>query len=134
MGNSRTPTILVATSDAATRQHLVDYLAAAGYPLRVVERGSDVLLAVAEDAAHLVILDLAIGEPSGASTVEIVRKMRPRLPVIVLSADHSVETGRQILQHGPLYYLLKPFNPDDLIQIVRIALPGARQLGAGSAA
>ena len=119
--------ILIATSEKTTGRELLGRLSGQGYQAIAVERGSDALLAVAEEEIRLVILDISIQEPSGAKTVEIVRKLRPRLPVIVLSGDHSVETGRQILQHGVLYYFLKPLDLEELDQIVGIALaPGKR--------
>jgi len=114
--------ILISAPDPLTRQELVGRLEGQGYQAMTVERGSDALLAVAEGNVRLVILDISTQEPSGARTVEILRKIRPRLPVIVLSGDHSVETGRQILQYGVLYYFLKPFDLEELDQIVRIAL------------
>ena len=123
--------ILIATPEVSTRQEVLDRLSAQGYQVISVERGSDVLLAVAGDSIGLAILDLSIEEPSGVKTVEILRKMRPRLPLIVLSGDHSVEAGRQILQHGPFYYLLKPLNLEELDQLVRIALSSKRPLTAG---
>lgn len=119
--------ILVATSDPSAGQAIIEHLTARGHRASTVERGADALLAVAEDRFELAIIDLAIQEPVGAKTVEIVRKMRPRLPVIVLSDDDSVETGRQVLQHGPFYYLLKPLNLEELWQIVQLALCGGKR-------
>jgi DNA-binding NtrC family response regulator len=52
--------------------------------------------------------------------------------VIVLSGDHSIETGRQVLQHGVFYYLLKPFDLEELDQVVRIALAPGKRLAAGN--
>ena len=123
--------ILVVTSEPSPRQEIVDCLSAQGLRAVAVERGSDALLAVAEDNICLVVLDLSVQEPSGARTFEILRKMRPRLPVIVLSGDSSVETGRQILQLGVFYYLLKPLNLEELDQVVRLALALGKRLGAG---
>jgi DNA-binding NtrC family response regulator len=124
--------ILVATPEQAVGQDLVDRFLGQGYQAIAVERGSDALLAVAEENVGLVVLDISIQEPSGAKTVEIFRKMRPRLPVIALSGDSSVEMGRQILQHGVFYYLLKPIDLEVLDQIVRIALEPSKPLKAGS--
>jgi DNA-binding NtrC family response regulator len=123
--------ILVATPEPLARQELLARFSGQDYQVIAVERGSDALLVVAEESVGLVILDISIQEPSGAKTVEILRKMRPRLPVIVLSGDHSVEAGRQILQHGVFYYFLKPFNPEELDQIVRLALTSSKRLAAG---
>jgi DNA-binding NtrC family response regulator len=123
--------ILVATPEPSARQELLARFSGQGHQVIAVERGSDALLVVAEGSVGLVILDISIQDPSGAKTVEILRKMRPRLPVIVLSGDHSVEAGRQILQHGVFYYFLKPFNPEELDQIVRLALTSSKRLAAG---
>lgn len=123
--------ILVATPEPLARLELLARFSGQGYQVIAVERGSDALLVVAEESVGLVILDISIQDPSGAKTVEILRKMRPRLPVIVLSGDHSVEAGRQILQHGVFYYFLKPFNPEELDQIVRLALTPSKRLAAG---
>lgn len=120
--------ILVATPEPLARQELLARFSGQGYQVIAVERGSDALLVVAEESVGLVILDISIQDPSGAKTVEILRKMRPRLPVIVLSGDHSVEAGRQILQHGVFYYFLKPLDLEELDQIVRLALAPSKQL------
>ena len=125
------PQVLVATSDPSSRQGVTECLATLGHRSSTVERGADALLAIADDHFGLAIIDLAIREPAGAKTVEIVRKLRPRLPVIVLSDDDSVETGRQVLRHGPFYYLLKPLNLDELGQIVQLALRRGRRSGNG---
>lgn len=122
--------ILIATSEPITGQEILGRLSSQGYRAVVVERGSDALLAVAEENVSLIILDLSIQEPPGAKTVEILRKMRPRLPIIVLSGDHSVETGRQVLQQGVFYYFLKPLNHEELDQIVKIALAPSKRLKA----
>jgi len=114
--------ILIATPEPSIKQQILDWLSAQGYRTAAVEWGGDALLAVAEDNVRLVIMDLSLQEPSGAKTVEILRKIRPRLPVIVLSGDHSIETGRQVLQHGVFYYLLKPLDLKELDQVVRTAL------------
>jgi DNA-binding NtrC family response regulator len=113
--------VLVAEADPYIRQAISDRLSAQGYQVVTAERGSEVLLAVVENAAGLVILGLELQEPAGIKTVEILRKMRPHLPLIVLSGDCSIETGRQVLQHGPLHYLIKPLNLDELDQIVQVA-------------
>jgi DNA-binding NtrC family response regulator len=122
------PIILIATPEPLTRQELLGRLSDQGYQAIAVERGSDALLGIAEENVSLVILDSSVQEPSGIKTVEILRKMRPRLPVIVLSADHSVEAGREILQHGVFYYFVKPLDLAELDQIVRIALAPNKQL------
>ena len=124
--------ILIATPEPLTGQEFRGRFSGQGYRTIAVERGSDALLSIAESNISLVILDISIQDPSGPKTVEILRKMRPRLPVIVLSGDPSVETGREILQHGVFYYFLKPLDLEELDQIVRVALAPNKRLAAGT--
>lgn len=114
--------VLIVTPESSLRQSILNRVSANGYQTVVTERGYDALLTVVEQDIGLVILDIAIDESAGLKTVEILRKIRPRLPLVVLSGDRSLEAGRQVLQHGIFYYLLKPFDLDELDQIVRIAL------------
>lgn len=123
--------VLIATSELSIRAQVFSCVSAKGCQAVAAERGCDALLAVVEQDVGLVILDLSIDEPSGVKTVEILRKIRPRLPVVVLSGDSSLEAGRQVLQHGVFYYLLKPLDLEELDQIVQIALGANRQLAAG---
>lgn len=119
--------IVIATPEPLAGRELFKHFSGQGYQVIAVERGGDVLVAVIEETIGLVVLDISIQEPSGAKTAEILRKMRPRLPVIVLSGDTSVEMGRQILQLGVLYYFVKPLNLEELDQIVRVAFEPGRQ-------
>ena len=129
MGDHRK--VLVVASELSIREQILSRVSARGYQAVAAERGCDALLAVVEQDVRLVILDLSIAEPSGSKTVEILRKIRPRLPLVVLSGDRSLEAGRQVLQHGVFYYLLKPFDLEELDQIVQIALTSNKQRAAG---
>lgn len=122
---------MVVASELSIREQILSRVSARGYQAVAAERGCDALLAVVEQDVRLVILDLSIAEPSGSKTVEILRKIRPRLPLVVLSGDRSLEAGRQVLQHGVFYYLLKPFDLEELDQIVQIALTSNKQRAAG---
>ena len=123
--------VLIVTSELSIRQQILSRASAKGYQAVAVERCCDALLAVFEQNVGLVIIELSIDEPAGVKAVEILRKIRPRLPLVVLSGDRSLEAGRQVLQHGVFYYLLKPFDCEELDQIVQIALTSNKQRAAG---
>jgi DNA-binding NtrC family response regulator len=125
--------VLIVAPESAIRQQILSRVVAQACPTVTAETGSDALLAVIEHDVALVILDLSIAEPSGSKTIEILRKIRPRLPLVVLSGDRSLEAGRQVLQHGVFYYLLTPFEGNELDQIVQIALTSTKQRAAGVA-
>lgn len=119
--------VLIVTPELSIRQQILSRVSAKGYQAIAAERGYDALLTVVEQNVGLVIIDLSIDESAGVKTVEILRKIRPRLPLVVLSGDWSLEAGRQVLQHGVFYYLLKPVDLEELDQIIRIAFTSNRQ-------
>lgn len=123
--------VLIVTPESSIRQQILSRVSAKGYQAVAAERGYDALLTVVEQNVGLVIIDLSIEESAGVKTVEILRKIRPRLPLVVLSSDRSLEAGRQVLQHGVFYYLLKPFDIEELDQVVQIALTSNKQRAAG---
>lgn len=123
--------VLIVTLESSIRQQILSRVAAKGYQAIAAERGYDALLTVVEQNVGLVILDLSIDESAGVKTVEILRKIRPRLPLVVLSGDRSLEAGRQVLQHGVFYYLLKPFDLEELDQIVQSALTSNKLVTSG---
>lgn len=123
--------VLIVTPELSIRQQILSCASAKGYQAIAAEKGYDALLTVVEQNVGLVIIDLSIDESAGVKTVEILRKIRPRLPLVVLSGDRSLEAGRQVLQHGVFYYLLKPVDLEELDQIIRIALTSNRQQTAG---
>jgi DNA-binding NtrC family response regulator len=72
----------------------------------------DLLLEVLENDYNLIIFDLEISKLNGLKTVKILRKIRPKVSLVVISGDPSKELGGKILQEGVAYYAIKPINPE----------------------
>jgi DNA-binding NtrC family response regulator len=67
-----------------------------------------------DDDVDLVVLDVMLPGMSGIEALEEVRRRDPDLPVIVLSAQESVDTAVRMLKMGALDYLSKPVDADRL--------------------
>ena len=87
-----------------------------------VHETSDFLLEILDKRVDLTIIDVNLNGLPTAKTIQIFKKCRPRVPVIVISDDYSVETGSSIMEHGVFYYLYKPVETDNLREIVQSAL------------
>jgi DNA-binding NtrC family response regulator len=87
-----------------------------------VDETSDFLLEILDKQVDLTIIDVNLNGLPTAKTIQIFKKCRPRVPVIVVSDDYSVETGSSIMEHGVFYYLYKPLEEDNLKEIVYSAL------------
>lgn len=115
--------IIVGSSEAALKQSLSDLVSGDfGREALGFSEISDLLLEVIGNNADLVILDTNLRGLPTAKAVQILRKCRPRMPVIVISDDYSVATGSKIMEQGAFYYMYKPFEMASLREIIDSAL------------
>ncbi|MBI3990438.1 MAG: response regulator [candidate division NC10 bacterium] len=121
--------ILFASSCAETKREVLPFLVKQGYRVRGVEKGSEALLATLDEELDLVILDLELQELPGLKTIELIKRLRPWIPLIVLSNDASVETGGRVLEKGIFSYFLKPLSLSHFGEVVQCALNRPRREG-----
>jgi two-component system nitrogen regulation response regulator NtrX len=115
--------ILIGSSDRDLLDKLGSFLSE-NFGKKVVSVGetSDFLLEILDKRVDLTIIDVGLAGLSTAKTIQIFKKSRPDVPVIVISGDYSVETGSRIMEQGVFYYLYKPLELDSLKEIVQSAL------------
>ncbi len=116
--------ILVVEDDAAFREHVRVVLESAGFAVMEAANGEHALRLVAEDEPSLVLLDVHL---PGFSGYEICRSLReehgPGIGIIFLSGSKTDSIDRATgLGLGADDYVLKPFEPDELVARVRAVL------------
>ena len=114
-------TILVVDDEPAIVQVVGDRLAQEGFRVRAAESGK-AALAAAADPLGLIILDLMLPDLDGFEVLRRLRQQGLDLPVIILTArddDVDVVVG---LELGADDYVVKPFNPRELVARVRAVL------------
>jgi two-component system, NtrC family, response regulator AtoC len=121
--------ILVVDDDARMRELIVKVLAREGYSVRSLPRGQDVLQALEDAPADLVISDIRMPEMDGLTLLQEVRRRAPETSVLMMTAFGSIDTAVQAIKAGAYDYLTKPFKMDEVIVVVRRALE-ERQLRA----
>jgi DNA-binding response OmpR family regulator len=115
-------TILVVDDEPAIVQVIRERLTWEGFVVRAAGSGQAALSAVAEEAPHLLVLDLMLPDMDGFEVLRRLRQSGHDLPVIVLTArddDVDVIVG---LELGADDYMVKPFNPRELAARVRAVL------------
>ncbi|HEY7763529.1 MAG TPA: response regulator, partial [Aestuariivirgaceae bacterium] len=88
-----TKTILVADDDAAIRTVLTQALTRAGYDVRATGTASSLWHWVANGDGDLVITDVVLPDEDAFQVLPRMKKMRPRLPVVVMSAKNTIVTA-----------------------------------------
>ena len=103
-------------------EELLELAAAALEPIHFdvqsVDKSSDLLLSILKYDFDLLIIDVDLAEIDGIRTLAIVKGIRPKLPVVFISGDPSLETGRSVTQHGVSYYAIKPVGSEELTAVV----------------
>ncbi len=119
-------TILVADDDRAIRTVLTQALARLGYDVRTTGNAATLWRWVADGQGDLVITDVVMPDENGLDLVPRIKKIRPELRIIVMSAQNTLITAVKAAERGAFEYLPKPFDLKELVSVVERAL-NARQ-------
>ena len=114
--------ILVADDDAAIRTVLNQALSRAGYEVRSCGNAATLWRWVAQGEGDLVITDVVMPDENAFDLLPRIKKVRPDLPVVVMSAQNTFLTAIRASERGAYEYLPKPFDLKELIAIVGRAL------------
>jgi two-component system nitrogen regulation response regulator GlnG len=115
-------TILIADDDSAIRTVLNQALGRAGYDVRTTGTAAGLWRWVAAGDGNLVITDVVLPDESGFDLLPRIKRLRPDLPVVVMSAQNTILTAITATERGAFDYLPKPFDLKELTAIVQRAL------------
>src|SRR5215208_3890041 len=118
--------ILVADDDAAIRTVLNQALSRAGYEVRSTSNAATLWRWVAQGEGDLVITDVVMPDENAFDLLPRMKRVRPELPIIVMSAQNTFMTAIRASERGAYEYLPKPFDLKELIAIVGRALSRPR--------
>jgi len=122
-----TSTVLVADDDAGIRTVIGQALERAGYQVRVTSNAATLWRWISDGQGDVVITDVVMPDENGLDLIPRIRKIRPELRVIVMSAQSTLLTAVKATERGAFEYLPKPFDLNELIAVVRRALEVPRQ-------
>jgi DNA-binding NtrC family response regulator len=117
-------TILVADDEPNLRRVLSAILQREGYEVRQAENGEDAIDQI-DEAVDVVITDLKMPRVDGMAVLEHVATRHPNVPVIMITAFGSVEHAVAAVKKGAFDYIEKPFEKEQIRQIVAKAVAQA---------
>ena len=126
--------IIVADDDAAIRTVLNQALSRAGYEVRSTGNCATLWRWVAQGEGDLVITDVVMPDENVFDLLPRIKRVRPELPIIVMSAQNTFMTAIRASERGAYEYLPKPFDLKELIAIVGRALSRPRGAAPAGAA
>jgi two-component system nitrogen regulation response regulator GlnG len=116
------PTVLVADDDRSIRTVLTQALGRSGYQVRSTGNAATLWRWVEEGEGDLVITDVVMPDENGLDLIPRIRRIRPDLRVVVMSAQSTLMTAVKAAQRGAFEYLPKPFDLQELLAVVARAL------------
>src|ERR1700752_4320035 len=116
------PTVLVADDDRSIRTVLTQALGRSGYQVRSTGNAATLWRWVEEGEGDLVITDVVMPDENGLDLIPRIKRIRPDLRVIVMSAQSTLMTAVKAAQRGAFEYLPKPFDLQELLAVVARAL------------
>ncbi len=130
-------TVLLADDDDAIRTVLAQALMRAGYEVRSSGTAAMLWRAVAGGEGDVVVSDVVLPDENVFELLPRMKKVRPELPIIVMSAKNTIMTAITAAERGAFDYLPKPFDLNELLNLVGKALEqtsrSARQSRASAA-
>jgi DNA-binding NtrC family response regulator len=106
--------ILVVDDDPSMVQVISELCRESGHETVAFNSGTRALTNLADQTVHLVITDMRMEGCGGMDVLKACKKVKPDVPVIMVTGDKGVEQGVQALKAGAFDYVTKPFKVEDL--------------------
>lgn len=121
--------ILIVDDDPYVRSVMASVLEKESYRPALALNSSDAVVHLEKDPPYdLILFDIVMSGPDGADMIEKVRAMCPGTPLVVVTALRDVSAVISAMRKRAYDYLLKPFEPRQLLSIVKTAIEHRRHL------
>ncbi len=120
------PRVLVVDDEQSLVETVRVLLAGEGFEVRTVLSGEAALDVFEEEGADLVLADVRMPKMSGVDLLEAVRERSPETPVVLMTAQASLESAIRAVNLGATHYVRKPFENEELLAVLRRSLDWAR--------
>lgn len=118
--------ILIVDDDRQLAQSFEKLLSREGYAVNVATSGEEALQMIHHHLPALVITDIRLPGMTGLEAFKALRKIDPKLPVIIMTAFGTTDTAIEATKLGAFDYVLKPFEIPDMLLMVTQALETGR--------
>ncbi len=130
LGNgAATRPILVVDDDPAMRFALAESLRQSGHSVMVASCAEEALAQCRDQTVGLMMTDVRMPGMNGMDLFQEAKRLKPSLPIILMSAFGTIEIAVEAMKSGAFDYLVKPFSQEALEAVVRKAL-SAQELPA----
>ena len=124
---SGAPRILIVDDETSILDTLRILLKRDGYEVHTAVGGQQGLDGLREVQPDIVLTDTSMPGVSGIEVLNAAREIDPTIPVILMTAQASLQSAIQAVNQGAFHYVQKPFSNDEMLVVCRRAVE-SRQL------
>lgn len=117
--------ILIIDDELAPRESMRMVLKG-DYSVATAEGADEGLEHLSQNPVDLIVMDIKMPRMDGITALKEIKKRHPDIEVVMLTAYASLDTARDAIRFGAFDYLLKPFDKDDVLTVVRKGLDKRR--------
>ena len=114
--------ILVVDDDPNLRKTLADILRVKGYETVIAASGAEAVAAAEHQTFSLALIDLMLPDMTGLDVMSRIKAISPLTEAIILTGHASMDTAIEATGQGAFFYLIKPYQIDDLLLKIRHAV------------
>lgn len=118
--------ILIVDDDEEFRNHLIGVLKEEGYQIESASSAKEAYALLRAVEFDIVLLDYLMPKQSGVDALQEIKRLRPRIKVIMITAFASIEHAIDAIKRGATDYISKPFKIDYLLLTLRRVLEEAK--------
>jgi two-component system, NtrC family, response regulator PilR len=111
--------VMIIEDDKEMRSLLKDFFEEEGFETDSASNGVDALRMLSKDHFDLVITDIRMPGLTGLDILPRIRRLKPEIPIIVMTAYGSDDVRRRSLERGATIYLEKPIHLSKLRAVIR---------------
>src|ERR687898_20586 len=115
------PTILVIDDEQGILETLRILLKNEGFEVTTAQGGKAGLEQIRSGTHDIILSDVRMPQVSGLDILTAAREQDPMTPVILMTAQASLQSAISAVNSGAFYYIQKPFSNDELVAILRRA-------------
>jgi nitrogen regulation protein NR(I) len=119
-------TILVVDDERGVLQAFDEFLSELGHTVLTAINGNVALELVGKQQPDLVVTDICMPGVDGLETFRQIRAVNPKLPVIIMTGQGTMDTAIEATKLGAFDYQLKPFDPESMAAAIERALESVR--------
>jgi DNA-binding NtrC family response regulator len=125
-GTIQKNTVLIVDDDRAILESAKAIIESAGYAVQTAETARDAIRKAKSDWFDIALLDIKLPDMEGTELLKQLQEIKPRMIKIMVTGYASLDSAIQCVNLEAKAYIVKPFNPADLLQVIEEKLKERR--------